>query len=393
MTLFRFLFLGIPLCVLLLVPRSVWAQTVTLDERNGFRIERAEGKERSTSQRPNWISRQDCLDGDEIRYQSQSHSSEELLEQTWIRLFPRVVGASGNDTLEVWVSQTADCSDDDIINGNAQSCSLVFSTRATDDTPDIYLNPRDIVEANTSLRGEDWPGDDPTAGNSTTCDKQVEKPITYYIHVRTGDEIQPNGAKITIGGVDTLAPEPPDNIDAEPGDEHIFFEWEIDTSNEAEDTYGFAFFCVPQGTATDSGGSGLGGAGGAGGAEGAGNADCTQGVLTAGEIPSEQALDYICGYDTGRTTRSGQADGVTNNQLYAVAVAVTDEARNKGRLSEIACVTPKEVTTFFESYKDAGGQGGGGFCSQSQSPRDAQLAFVLAGALTLLYRRRRSNSK
>jgi hypothetical protein len=390
MTLFRFLFLGIPLCVLLLVPRSVWAQTVTLDERNGFRIERAEGKERSTSQRPNWISRQDCLDSDDSRYRSQSDA--ELEEKTWILMAPEVTGKPAQtDTLEVWVSQSADCSDLNIINSNSNSCSLVFSTNNIERITEIYINPRDVIEANSNLRAEAWL-DEPMAGADDTCDKEVERPLTYYVVLRTSDEIY-SSSKLALGGVDTLAPAPPDNIDAEPGDEHIFFEWEIDTSNEAEDTYGFAFFCVPQGTATDSGGSGLGGAGGAGGAEGAGNADCTQGVLTAGEIPSEQALDYICGYDTGRTTRSGQADGVTNNQLYAVAVAVTDEARNKGRLSEIACVTPKEVTTFFESYKDAGGQGGGGFCSQSQSPRDAQLAFVLAGALTLLYRRRRSNSK
>lgn len=386
MKLYRFLLFGFSLGFVLALPTRAWAQTgfsVTIDERTGFGIERE--KDRPTSQRPNWISRKDCNDGDENRFQSQTEA--ELEKNTWIRLYPVVTyPSSGSYTIEVWVSQSADCSDLNIINGNANSCSLVFATRA-DDRPDIYLNPRDIVEANSSLRAENWPGTDPTAGKETTCEKQVEKNLTYFVLVRDTDEIKAS-AKIAIGGVDTLAPEPPNSIDVAAGDEHIFFDWKIDSSNEAEDTYGFAFFCVPQGSASEDGATGIGGAGGGGG-----NDDCSQGILREGEIPSEEALSYICGSEKGRTSRKGQADDLENYTLYAVAIAATDTVRNKGKLSEVSCATPKEVTTFFESYKEAGGKGGGGFCALSRRSNGAHLAILLAGGLGLLLRRRRSVHK
>jgi hypothetical protein len=88
---------------------------------------------------------------------------------------------------------------------------------------------------------------------------------------------------------------------------------------------------------------------------------------------------------------SGKTDDeLQNNMLYAVGVASTDAFGNVGVLSNVACGTPQDVTGFYEAYRAAGGQAGGGFCSFAR-PRRADMAFaglLLLGAVVLWRRRR-----
>jgi hypothetical protein len=79
-----------------------------------------------------------------------------------------------------------------------------------------------------------------------------------------------------------------------------------------------------------------------------------------------------------------------NGSTYVVAIAAEDTAYNVGVLSELACGTPQDVTGFYEAYRDAGGEAGGGFCSFAPARHGALAAAVasLVAACALLRRRR-----
>lgn len=92
----------------------------------------------------------------------------------------------------------------------------------------------------------------------------------------------------------------------------------------------------------------------------------------------------------GKTTTSGAASGLTNGVAYAVAVAATDGVENVGLLSQVVCGTPAPVDGFFDEYRKAGGQGGGGFCgvAQGSTPGAAWALLAAAGAMCIRRRRR-----
>jgi hypothetical protein len=197
-----------------------------------------------------------------------------------------------------------------------------------------------------------------------------------------------DGVEWTNTSMDLVAPPAPDSIDVGAGDEHIFFEWEIDSTSEEDDTEGFNFYCVPSGAmSTAMGGASSSGTAG-GGAGGATATSCAQNILVEGEIPSEEVEGFWCGDVTGRSSRNGQAEDLANNTTYAVAVSSLDAVGNSGELSVVACITPKPVTTFYEGYKNAGGQGGGGFCQFGHLGQNALTWLVLGAGLLVLRRRR-----
>jgi hypothetical protein len=78
---------------------------------------------------------------------------------------------------------------------------------------------------------------------------------------------------------------------------------------------------------------------------------------------------------------------------YGVSVAGFDTFRNYGELSERVCGTPEPVTGFFEAYRDAGGKGGGGFCSIGGGRAPALAGFAALSLLGLALRRRTSRRK
>jgi hypothetical protein len=79
-----------------------------------------------------------------------------------------------------------------------------------------------------------------------------------------------------------------------------------------------------------------------------------------------------------------------NNFPWAVAVAAEDSVNNIGNLSNLACGIPKDIRGFYEAYRQAGGEAGGGYCSFSPA-KGGSLAFALlcaAGAVSFVRRRR-----
>ncbi|HMA93978.1 MAG TPA: hypothetical protein VKP30_14905, partial [Polyangiaceae bacterium] len=128
------------------------------------------------------------------------------------------------------------------------------------------------------------------------------------------------------------------------------------------------------------------GAGGYGGSEVG-----TAGV--AGQIVNRSGLaQYLCGEVPGKTSAQGFAKtNIVNGQSYAVALAVSDNYGNLGTLSKYQCAKARPVTTFFEAYRYAGGEAGGGFCNLGAVPKRTSIPVTLGvlGVCAWLRRRHR----
>jgi hypothetical protein len=108
------------------------------------------------------------------------------------------------------------------------------------------------------------------------------------------------------------------------------------------------------------------------------------------ELPSgtEPTSDYFCGESDGYSA-SMQTEPLENGVTYEVAVAGVDNFYNVGLLSSTRCDAPQLVTDFYEAYREAGGEGGGGFCAIG-ARRSSSFAVFMALAGLSLYIRRRS---
>ena len=149
---------------------------------------------------------------------------------------------------------------------------------------------------------------------------------------------------------------------------------------------------------TDTGGS-AGSAGTAGTAGSAGTSSvavdpsCTSKLLVPGQPAEPRPAGVIdCGTIPATGATGGESSPSLENGLlrYAIAVATEDEVGNIGPLSNLACGTPKDVTGFYEAYRRAGGEGGGGYCTFAPARR-GELAGIIPlalGACALLRRRR-----
>lgn len=367
----------------LTVTSGAEAQSITLNQNTGVEIVREE--ERSTSELPLTISRKDCYDSAPNRFKEGSDDSEKE-DFTWLIFYPSISGANSNHDLEVWVSQGADCKKSEERTTGGQ-CALVYETsRAQTLNAELVINPRDVIERE---KPGNW-ADQVEAGKTDTCEaerNQVEANLSIWILLINGDNVDAS-VEWTNTELDLFAPPAPESIDVGAGDEHIFFEWEIESTLEEDDTEGFNFYCVPSGAVSTAMGGATSSGTSEGGAGGATATSCDQNILVEGEIPSEEVEKYRCGDVTGRSTRSGQADDVTNDATYAVAVSSLDAVGNSGELSSVTCITPKPVTTFYEGYKNAGGQGGGGFCQMGRLGGNALTWLVFGAGLLVLGRRR-----
>lgn len=72
-------------------------------------------------------------------------------------------------------------------------------------------------------------------------------------------------------------------------------------------------------------------------------------------------------------------------------MAAVDAVGNRGTLSDVRCATPQEVTDFYEAYKAAGGQGGGGYCTFGLERPGSVAALTLLALVGLSLRRRFSS--
>lgn len=134
---------------------------------------------------------------------------------------------------------------------------------------------------------------------------------------------------------------------------------------------------------------------GGGGSSGSGEDTSTAG--TAGTTVDRSGLkEHLCGVVLGKMSSKGFTDAnLTNGQYYAVAIGVRDTYGNLGTLSEYRCEKARPVVTFFESYRLAGGEAGGGFCNLGAVPKRTTLPVTLGllGACAWLRRRHRRSQR
>jgi hypothetical protein len=256
------------------------------------------------------------------------------------------------------------------------------------------------------------------------------------------------GIQVPIA-VDVVGPRPPTNPSVGVGSETTAqISWN-QSPDQTIDVNGYRVYCYPPAAAPDpttttatttattgvggaqadmhvgggggalvggaGGSAGFGGFGGAGGASGtggvgatttatvtttagvttgtggAGGASCDAGNLVAGEFPPAGAVPCA---SVSNTSTSVAVEGLTFGQRYAFAVAAFDRVENDGPLSEIVCGETEPTIDFFEAYRAAGGQGGGGMCNCSVIgglPHGRwALYLTIAGGLALGIRRRRN---
>lgn len=159
-------------------------------------------------------------------------------------------------------------------------------------------------------------------------------------------------------------------------------------------------------TATSAAEGGSSGEGGSTGDEGwwdtAGNAGAGGGTFedvmqattstgVAGGTTTPSAASFACGKVSGKFNGSGfTSTSLDNEQSYAVALGVRDTFGNLGKLSGYTCGTPRPIKTFYEAYREGGGQAGGGFCNLGlQTSRATPFAAGLLLGLAAWLRRRK----
>jgi hypothetical protein len=371
-----------------LLAAPAWGQSMSLPN-TAFEIEREDP--RPEQEKPLRISRQDCLDSADRRFGD--GGIQERGNFTWVVMEPIITGTiAQNAFLQVWVSEGAKCTDaqERAANGN---CTIVYDTSTVLRNNTIVINPRDLVARNRDKVYEQ--GLELPESICSDPNNLVDRALSIYILLRSGSDTVDDNVIWEQTSVDLAAPRPPDKVKAAPGDEHLFFEWEISSQNEDLDTIGFVLYCVPTGTMSEVGMGGTSSTDDPDPAMGGAPAalTCDQNILVDGEFPPADAGDYECGKVIGRSARRGDAGkNIDNYVQYAVAVAAYDTVGNSGALRVFnGCLMPQEVTTFYEGYRAAGGKGGGGFCAYDPQ-RTGSWALLLALGVAVLFVSRRKTT-
>jgi hypothetical protein len=262
-------------------------------------------------------------------------------------------GQSGK-VLEVWSG--SDCGVQTNRNENT-NCVKAYTGEAI--SKNVTVNVKDILQKT----GDSTLG--PNTGTEMTCDEgavssEATARVLWFLVLDPGSLATPLGQKDWHFKFDLSPPDPPTDVEAGSGEESIVVKFK---SSANLDVNQYRVYC-----AEDEGG-------------------CTSSTLVQGDEVPEDAKE--CGKVNSTLATEITATGLENGTSYAVALVAQDKLGNIGKLSEVSCAVPKEVTGFFEAYRAAGGQGGGGFCSFAPARHGvpALLGLALAG-LALLRRRR-----
>ncbi|HEY3495098.1 MAG TPA: hypothetical protein VGK73_10450 [Polyangiaceae bacterium] len=209
----------------------------------------------------------------------------------------------------------------------------------------------------------------------TSCDGDrgfdSPQPLTLHFIFVNGNNDQPTEnyqAASWDARYDLVGPDAPREVTAGVGENTLVLSWAIEDNRGDIDRY-YAYCDPPPNTVPDI-------------------TDRCGSALIAGQKPPPE---NFCGESDGYTA-SMQTSPLENNVTYSVAVAGVDNFNNLGLLSSSACNTPQLVTDFYEAYREAGGEGGGGFCAIGARPSRGFAAFFAFGAMAL-YARRRARSR
>jgi hypothetical protein len=354
----------------------------------------ADGRSRPPKRLINVLNRQDCL---EDAIASFSYS---------------VKGTTGG-VFEVWSGAGCDKVENRAASSVSKTCARVATGSTVETRIDLHFREMVKTYGETSDVG--------IAGCDTPQGAGLQTRALFFVVY----DLNSNASLVTSTPVswqfkyDIVAPPAPTNVSATPGDMTLVTTFTPPTGET--NLLHYHFYCSPQGSApvtstdgtagtgatagTDTGTAGTetttGGAGtdtAAGGATdaaaGAGTSGtstggtstsvtsdpfCTSTILVPGQPVPDDAID--CGTIGALTSKGGETDPVLENEgQYAIAIATEDDANNIGVLSGLGCGTPRDVSGFYEAYRKAGGQAGGGYCSFAPAHGDA----LYTGAALLL---------
>ncbi len=302
---------------------------------------------RDSSREPLWMSYKDCTSDDAYQFTVS------------------VMNYQGY-ALEVWAGSSVDCGAYDKRHGTSPQCWPVYApSTPTASTFSLLVRVQDII---AQRKGGDIAA---SPGTSADCDAYsgptTPQSLSLYFFLLNGSGEAPAGftpAVYTAAKYDLLGPVPPTNVKAGAGEGALIVRFDGSTDNDRQ---GYRFYCDRTTL------------------EGADGGGCASAALVPGELPDES---YYCGSVTGALSSRGEVSGLENQARYAVAVAGVDTVGNVGKLSALACGSPQEVTDFFEEYRAAGGEAGGGFCSLGARGGQGASALLLGALLALGLRRR-----
>jgi hypothetical protein len=310
--------------------------------------------------RINWINRKDC-------------SNDVLFT------FTLATGGSSFATsaiLHVWAAKAgANCQES--AQRDDGSCKQVFEGRVYTGTGTqtvrAEVKARDIVRPTWDALT--------TQQDETVCDTGTDETtiILQFFVLDTSGSVVGTGTTFDAS-YDLIGPGPPSSVRAGIGEDALVVSWDESSSTEALGTYNV--YADEAGTAPPPADAGAG-TGGEGGSTSIPADGCISDDLVPGQVPTVGRNTQ-----TNASTTKANAHGLENGVLYAVGVSGVDKFNNPGPLSNIDCATPEPITGFFEAYRDAGGQGGGGYCSLGAKASPLSAAFVALGALAFGVRRR-----
>jgi len=351
--------------------RVAQAQTITLSSsgvshtiaRDGYRLNTA-------------INYADCVDEDEIE-------------------FSLSLASRGSYALEAWAGSACD-TESNRTNSSSTLCWKVYSAVPNTNYPVLKIPVRSILYGRTLASGSSSSTSDagttnsevgvPDACHDKTASASAQTITLYFMFVDGGETAQGTISQ-WVASYKLVAPPPPDHVSAGVGENLLIVDFSYDDANSDTTINGYRFFCdPPPGAAAEDGG--LISEDGGGTLPG-----CTvSNRLVPGTRVSDELQQYRCG-EASSTAASGMATGLVNYVAYNVAVAATDTFENVGELSPLGCQVPQPVTGFFEAYRQAGGQAGGGFCSFSRRGPALPLVSVFGLGCLLWFRRVRRSRR
>lgn len=406
---------------LLLYVTPAFAQA-TIDVANSASLPRLDKNGNTVSKRrlelnPEAVNYQDCIDDQQIQFT--------LL----------MSGFEANSSVQVWASNGgADCGTQLNRASANQLCWQVSGNVPLQQQVTVPIRVRKIMSGappNTAINTND---------SESVCGKvDLTNLSVQFLYFRPGDTATAASKKEIPITIDTVGPAPPTGIKVLPGNTRVQVTWDnISGEGGVSALTGVRVYCDPAAPSAsktiqldasctqvpnEAGATDADPDGGEAGVEDAGFTEvCTDGgtQTVAGEACSSPNFTsttsggdggttaiipdadfnakYQCGEITGNSGTTINATGVGGSPLkngtsYAVAVAATDAYGNVGTLSDVICETPEETNDFWDAYRTAGGQAGGGFCSTSgpgvPGGSLAVLGIVLACALSPLRRVRR----
>ncbi len=314
------------------------------------------------------INRQDCLDDNSLRFP----------------LSFTGVPTSSYD-FQVWAG-AGECQDATTRASTTATCWPLYTTTPNIASTSVTIRVRDIVAHR--LR-QPAPTVYAPAGIEA-CDSQTdstgEKTVNLSFMWLSGTTVA--STQTYAVKADLVGPNPPSGVSVGVDDTRLVVKW---TPANDVDTAGFRSFCQPiaEGECTGFGATtetvfidagldpetGLPIDGGT-----------TTSTSSSSVIPDAK---YQCGSGGDKTSTESTATNLVNGTRYAVGVSAVDRYGNAGPISTIVCESPTPTTDFWDSYRAAGGQAGGGFCAFSPTSRTSGTLSLAALGLVIAVSRLR----